>query len=143
MSKAADNHRVMRSFSRLMSRCLRVPASLPASSRILAALTALAIFVGVQSPASLERFVSPQTELVSSPSAPMPALHSVPTVRVVVAHRSANRLPDTVAAALLASPDDGLRVALVACELMPDAIKPPCGSVASRGYDATAPPALS
>jgi hypothetical protein len=129
----------MRSFSRLTSRVLCVPAG----SRILAALTALAIFVGVQSPASLERFVSSQTELVSSLSTPMPALHSVPTVRVVVAHRSVTRLPDTVAAALLASPDDGLRIALVACEVMPDAIKPPCGSVASRGYDATAPPALS
>ena len=143
VKKVADDQRLVRSASRWMSRCLRSSARLTAGSRILAALSALAIFIGAQSPARFERLGSPATELVAALSAPTPALHSVPTVRVVAAPRSVSRLPDTVAAALLASPDDGLRVALVACDVTHDAIEPPCGSVASRGYDATAPPALS
>jgi len=139
---AVDNRRTRR-LSRLIGRRLRSSAGLTGGSRLLALLSALAIFAGIQSAVHFERSGASRTELVTPLASPMSALHTAPTVRVVVAARSVSRLPDAVAAALPASPADGLRVALVACDVTLDAMQPPCGSVASRGYDATAPPALS
>jgi len=142
VSQAAADQSVRR-FSRLISRRLRMSVGFGANARFLGLLSALAIFVGVQTSAPFERVDSPSTELVTSLSAPMPALHSVPTSRVAFTSRAPSRLTDGLGVAL---PADRLRevaTTTVSRHALAAVIARPSGSVVSRGYDATAPPALS
>lgn len=143
MNKVADNKRLVPILSRFVSRCLRRRAGGLAGSRVLAALTAAAILVGVQTAARFERADTAETVLVTSLAAPIPALHSVPSYRITSAPRTASRLPDHIAAALPARAHDGLRRSFTLRASTTGAIEQPVASIVSRGYDATAPPALS
>ena len=143
MSQAADDHSVLRSFSRLMSRCLRTSIHHASGARVLGFLSALAIVVGAQTSAHFERVGSSSTELVTSLSAPMPALHSVPTSRVAFASRAPSRLTDNLGVALPAGGLGEVATTIASHHLLASLIARPSGSVVARGYDATAPPALS
>lgn len=114
-----------------------------AGSRILAALSALAIFVGAQASTGFDRVGSSETELIASLSAPMPALHSVSTSRVAFSSRAPSRLPDDPGVALAADRLGEVATTFASHHSVAGAIVRPTGSVVSRGYDATAPPALS
>lgn len=136
----AENPKPIRNFSRLTSRSLRVRGGLMGG---LGFFAALAILFGVQAAAGVGRSGLPETTLDTSLSAPMPALHSVSLTRLAVAPRSSSRPSHDVGAALRPDTYDPLTIEFSPRSLPNGAIKQPRRSVVSRGYDATAPPALS
>jgi hypothetical protein len=136
----APNQRRMRIFSRFSLETMRTRAQLISGARVFAML---AILVGAQAVTRLEPSASAETKLVVPLAAPMPALHSVVVSRVAFSSRAPSRLPDDIGVALAADGFDGVATALASHALPAVAIERPSGSVVARGYDATAPPALS
>jgi hypothetical protein len=114
-----------------------------AGSRIIAALAAATIVVGAQTTMRFERLDATETTLVASLSAPMPALHAVSVHRAPVAVRSLSRLPAHLDAALPAYGQKELRHSGPPHSVTVGASEQLRASIVSRGYDATAPPALS
>ena len=136
----SSNPKPVRSVSRLMSRSLRVRGGLFAGVRF---LVGLAVLCGIHAAATVDPSRPLDTALVSSLSAPMAALHSVPLTRLAVAPRLGSRPSDHAGAAL--RPETSPRLSLVRStrSVAVVAIEQSSRSIVSRGYDATAPPALS
>ena len=136
----SHNPKPMRGLSRLMSRSPRVRGGLIGGFRFLAAL---AVLFGIQAAANVERSSSLDTTLESSFRAPMPALHSVSLTRLAVAPRASTRAPHDAGAALRPEASVSLTVVRSPRSVTRVATEQSSRSIVSRGYDATAPPALS
>jgi len=134
------NPRRMPSLSRFMVQYLRTRAGSITGARVLAML---AIVVGAHAVSPNERVGSAEAIVVTSLSAPMPVLHSVSSDRVAFSARSPSRQTDHVGNALPTTAYDELPLSLASRGVSSGASDRPRRSVASRGYDATAPPALS
>ena len=134
-----DSHRQMRGLSRFRLRSPRGHPMFVGGSRVLAVL---AILWGALGTARLERADAGDARLVASLSAPMPALHSVASARVAFSSRAHSRVPD-IGPALPASEEERPALAVASRATARRPVEKPCASIASRGYDATAPPAVS
>jgi hypothetical protein len=143
VSKLPGNHRLMAALSRIVSRCLRMPTGLTAGTRVVAALAAATIVVSAQTTLRFDRAGTTETSLVESLSAPMPAWHPVSVQRVAVPLRPPSRLPAHVDAALPVDAAVPLRQSFASHAFAIGASTQPGASTVARGYDATAPPALS
>lgn len=113
-----------------------------AGSRIVAALAALAILFGAQAVTRLQHGVSGDAFRSPSPATSFAALHAAPANRAALTSRSSARWPSSIGVPLLVHLQDASSSRL-AHQI---AIAPAIGlgeSGRARGYDATAPPALS
>jgi hypothetical protein len=147
VSKLATKHMLMPILSRLMSRGARARHRVRvAGSRVLAGFSAAVILIGSQSAVRIDRQSAAETVRVAPHAAAvpaLPALHSVAPCRVALESHSPSPSRVREGAALPAYAQAGLAARISSDAVTIGAIANHGGSVVSRGYDATAPPALS
>jgi len=114
-----------------------------ASSRVVAALAAAAILVAMQASNRAEPSASVDAGRAVASAASLVALHSVPTYRLALDLRSSGRWASSVGTPLPARVELELPPTVARRIAISSAIEQRDTSVAARGYDATAPPALS
>ena len=142
MNRIATNHMLMPVLSRLMSRGARTRAGVRvAGSRVVAAFLAAAVLFGAQTSARFESAHTADAVHGAASTLALPALQTVANFRVAIESRSPSPVP--VGAALPPSAYDGLPVAFASRAVTSGAVEQLREAMASRGYDATAPPALS
>ena len=131
------------SASRRLSRSSRTRARLePGFARLITGIAAAALLFAAQTSDRLQRGPSVDAFHSTSPLAPLPLLHSVLSHRLALESRPLARSAHGLDAALptlaqaIVVTDTAHHVAAVAPS-------PASASIAGRGYDATAPPALS
>jgi hypothetical protein len=147
VSSFARPHTLMPMISRVLSRCTRAWAGVrPAGSRVIAALAAAAILLGANAPLQVEREARTDALRGVSTSSLLVALHSAPLHQLTLASRSGlrpSRWSSSTGAALPAPAHRHLPTTVAGGPAPRAAHQRRGASVAARGYDATAPPALS
>ncbi|HWJ15661.1 MAG TPA: hypothetical protein VNS10_18105 [Gemmatimonadaceae bacterium] len=129
--------------SRSLSRSSRAPASIQnAVARLITGFAATALLLAAQTSGWLHRGPFVDTLHSMSPAATLPVLHSVPAHRLASEPRSPARSTNGPAAGLPAFARPTF-VRDAAYHVEGVAFAPSSASIAGRGYDATAPPALS
>lgn len=146
MSSFARTHTLMPMISRVFSRCTGAFAGVrPAGSRAIAVFAAAAILLGGNASLRLEGQARADALRDVSPTAGLVALHSASLHHLTLASRSgsrSSRVSSSVGAPLPARAHRTPQLPLVREPAAGGAQQ--CGaSVDARGYDATAPPALS
>lgn len=147
MSSFARTHTLMPMISRVLSRCTRAWAGVrPAGSRVVAALAASAILLGANASLQLEREARTDAFRGVSSAGSLVALHSAPLQHLTLASRSGSRpsrWSSSIGAALPAPARGHLPPTVAGRPALRGTHEQSGESVAARGYDATAPPALS
>src|SRR4051794_20043263 len=143
VSKLAGPQKFVLLASRRPSRCTRAQASLPnALARLIVGIVAAALAFAVAPSGRLQRASWGDALHSVSPLAALPTLHSVPSHRPALESRSPARSASGFNAALPAfAPASGVADAVHRGRLVASAFAR--ASIDARGYDATAPPALS
>ena len=144
MRSPAHPRMLMPLLSRFISRggSARAGAS-RASSRLITGLVAAAFVFAAQVAIRFERADSPDALRAISPAASVAALHSAPGHRFTLESHSASRRPTSFAPALPSCSRVVLFETTDCDTAIPRVAEQRIAPAVARGYDATAPPALS